>query len=148
MKNLKSECMLEANSNVYNKLLTLLTTILLSTIFLNLLSIPIMCILMGAIILLCLLINKRGLNNTISISIVFFLFIALLYQVIGNGESFKNYLLKSLYFLTGLLLTSTLNRITRKQQRFLLVCLLSLLAFSLLGIKPANIKLFVGNPYS
>lgn len=125
--------MLEANSNIYNKLLTLLTTILLSTIFLKLLTTPIMCILMGAIILLCLLINKRGLNNTISISIIFFLFIALLYQVIGNGESFKNYLLKSLYFLTGLLLTSTLNRITRKQQRFLLVCLLSLLAFSVLA---------------
>lgn len=119
-------------SNFYNKSVTLLTVILLSTIFLKLLSTPVVCVLMGVIIFLCLLMNKSGLNDKSSIGIIIFIFIALLYQSMGNGESFNNYLIKSLYFMTGLLLTYNLDELTRTQHRFLLYVLLFLLTFSII----------------
>ena len=132
LKSLKFRSMLDVNSNIFNKLLTLLTAILLSTIFLKLLSTPVVCVLMGVIIFLCLLMKKSCINDRSSIGIIIFIFIALFYQLMGNGESFNNYLLKSLYFMTGLLLTYNLDELTRTQHRFLLYVLLSLLTFSII----------------
>ena len=118
-------------SNIYNKLVTLLTAVFLSTFFIKLFSMPVKCALLAVIIFLCILINRRNLRNVVILGIASFLFIALLYQLMGNGESFNNYLIKSLYILVGLLLTISLNKFTRGQQSFLLFLTFFLFLFTI-----------------
>lgn len=116
------------NSRFFTALLGLYFT----SLYIPLLSTGLYCILMALIIALSFIKYPIESGNKALRLLLIFFCVELVYPLVGKGLSWQNTLINSLCFLTGLSICRCLIYLSEKQIRTIFVCLLVVLAYTLL----------------